>query len=374
MSRHLRPLSLLFSLSLASLAAHAAPTYEVSLVGSLGGPSINPNGINNNGQVVGIALTPDNRANAYISSNGTAASLQPAGNANIVDSSAAAVNDAGVVAGEVSYQGGPTHAVSFANGQVQDLGTLGGRDSFAYGINNAGQVVGSAYLAGDNATHAFLSAGNGLQDLGTLGGSYSEARDVNNFGLVTGYAYITGDTGYDAFVYSGGSMHSLGTLGGNYSEGYAINDAGQVAGYSYLAGDVVSHAVLFANGSVVDLGGLGGSDSYATSINSDGLAVGAANDAQGNYHAFLYSGGTLQDLDSLIDPGLGWALNFAGGINDKGQIAAHGCQANGQCADLLLTLADSGNGNPSPVPEPEAFSAGLAGLALLRALRRRQSR
>jgi len=151
-----------------------------------------------------------------------------------------------------------------------------------------------------------------------------------------------------------------------------------VAGYSFTAGDAESHAFLYSNGLLLDLGDLGGYDSYATGINEAGNVVGASNlgGGLGGYHAFLYSGGLMQDLNDLIDPTLGWSISYAGDINDKGQIAARGCQANGQCADLLLSLIDNGGGNPdpNPVPEPEAFTAGVAGLALLGLLRRRRAK
>ena len=53
----------------------------------------------------------------------------------------------------------------------QDLGTLGGINTTAYGINNSGQVVGNSFDASGNV-HAFLkSPGQPMQDLGTLGGS-----------------------------------------------------------------------------------------------------------------------------------------------------------------------------------------------------------
>ena len=58
---------------------------------------------------------------------------------------------------------------------VTDLGTLGGNNSFAQGINNRGEVVGIAETPDTDPNcecpiiHAFLW-NNGIHDLGTLGG------------------------------------------------------------------------------------------------------------------------------------------------------------------------------------------------------------
>src|SRR5687767_10631895 len=51
---------------------------------------------------------------------------------------------------------------------VTELGTLGGNDSYATGINNAGQVTGNAKTA-TGETHAFLYSDGVMNDLGTLG-------------------------------------------------------------------------------------------------------------------------------------------------------------------------------------------------------------
>jgi hypothetical protein len=51
--------------------------------------------------------------------------------------------------------------------------------------------------------------------------------------------------------------------------------------------------------------------------------------------AWVYRGGKMRDLNTLIDPAPGWSLHDAGGINIHGQIAASGCLA-GLCFALRL--------------------------------------
>lgn len=77
----------------------------------------------------------------------------------------------------------PSWAVEYS---MQDLGTLGGSTSFAYGINNSGQVVGWSYTASSDY-HAFLWQNGVMQDLGTLPGDlWSRAYGINNSGQVVG--------------------------------------------------------------------------------------------------------------------------------------------------------------------------------------------
>src|SRR5579859_2247965 len=78
------------------------------------------------------------------------------------------VNDSGQVAG---FNGGffPSAAL-FSNGTVTQLGTLGGRQSTAAGINARGQVTGTAELAGAQVFHAFRWSDGAMEDLGSLAG------------------------------------------------------------------------------------------------------------------------------------------------------------------------------------------------------------
>src|SRR5215208_4163229 len=64
--------------------------------------------------------------------------------------------------------------------QIIDLGTMGGSESTATGLNAEGQVVGVSDMPGDTTAHAFLCRDGKLHDLGTLGGSSSFATDVNS--------------------------------------------------------------------------------------------------------------------------------------------------------------------------------------------------
>jgi hypothetical protein len=62
--------------------------------------------------------------------------------------------------------------------------------------------------------------------------------------------------------------------------------------------------------------------------------------------AFLYSGGTMRDLNGLLDTsGAGWHLHIADGINNSGQIVGKGI-LNGSWHGFLLTPVKKGKHKP----------------------------
>src|SRR3974390_1172702 len=77
---------------------------------------------------------------------------------------------------------GPTHY------SVINLGTLGGSQGAAFGINNKGWVTGDANLQGDQNEHGFLWREGVKTDLGTFGGPNSASGAPNDKGVIVGAA------------------------------------------------------------------------------------------------------------------------------------------------------------------------------------------
>jgi probable HAF family extracellular repeat protein len=257
---------------------------------------------------------------------------------------------------------------------VTNLGTLGGSNSYAFGINDTGQVVGEAETSSGNS-HAFLWKEGAMTDLDPLNSGNSFAIDINNRGQVLSNFGSHGSTtpSGSGFLWSNGtitnfSIHDYGSddsiwplgindvgqvAGGfivigtpyihacllkdgnqtdlhtefNFDAGsiaYEINNSGQVVGNVdftvEIDGGVVPsndyHAFFWKDGTMTDLGTLGGSNSDASDINNKGQVVGEAKTSSDTSHAFLWKDSTMIDLGTLD----GYSNSFAFGINNKGQV------------------------------------------------------
>ena len=231
------------------------------------------NAINSSGHVAGSVNPNGFSAVLY---DGT---LHTIGNDS---SNAFGLNDNDEAVGRSTTTTPSRHAVLFKNGTTQDLGALGtGKTSLAYGINSAGTIVGVSAIsaAGSLPEHAFVYSSGVMHDLGTLGGQDSTALAINDAGQITGGANV--DAGaYHAFLYDNGVMHDLGSLGGFSANGIGINSAGDIGGQSLLADNATNHAFLYHSGVMQDLNSLidpasGWVLNSATDINDAGQIVGS---------------------------------------------------------------------------------------------------
>jgi probable HAF family extracellular repeat protein len=287
-------------------------------------------GINSSGQIVGYTQPQGQSAYyAFLYDPSTSTSTYLGRPTGTKQATATAINDSGQVVGFTGDDSGGPNAL---------------RSAFIYnGPGNIVRIPGATVGAVVNGT--------------TITGSSANA--INNHGQVTGYSSVGL---YDqAFIYDPSATTpflSLGTLGGATSYGKSINDSGAVVGYSSLS-DGVTHAFLYTNkDGMIDLGALGvaGNTSQANAINNAGTIVGASNG-----HAFVYQNNQMIDLNTLIDPALGFTLTNATGINNLGQIVGYGTLANGEERAFALT----------PTPIPAALPLFGSGLAVLGFFRRR---
>jgi len=198
--------------------------------------------------------------------------------------------------------------VVWEKGKIRELPLFrGDPDGVAMGINDSGQTVGaSGTCAPLNpntflnlvARHALLWDKDTVTDLGNLGGETGKAGgnlafDLNNRGQVVGLSDLPGDTTFHAFLWTKAKgMRDLGTLSGDAASlAIAVNEAGEVVGES-LDASGNPRAFLWQGGEMTELNTLIPADSplfllFACSINSHGDIVGVAATAAGELHTYL---------------------------------------------------------------------------------------
>jgi len=155
-----------------------------------------------------------------------------------------------------------------------------------------------------------------LVDLGTLGGSESKAYGVNSRGQVVGESK-TSSNHNAGFVWQNGVMTKLSGPLGDYSRALDINDTGTIVG-SFITGSIETHAAMWtAPGTYTDLDVLPGhGTSVALAVNNQSVVVGwsGLEGSSGSGRAFRYDG-------ALTDIGIGGMNSSADGINDSGDVA-----------------------------------------------------
>ena len=341
-------LGLLAVLGLGWPASAQVTKYTVIDLGNLEGGTVND--VNNPSQAVGTFVNGDAVSHAFtgrVKVDLTQTDLGTLGGVNcqFCQSFGRGINDGFQIVGRSDTDDATTRAFLFTTASgMQDLGTSGGSNSDAEGLNfskvtgKATQIVGSSFTPDDSAIHAVTWDANfNILDLGTLGGTNSSAWGNNFAQQVVGEADTdivdpnTGITETHAFVWdSVHGMQDLGSLGGDFAQANGINSSGQIVGLSSLPGELQIEAFLYQNGTMKDLGNLGGTSlfSQATGINNPGTVVGFSNvtiNGVVDVHAFVWtSKGGLQDLNSLIPANSGWDLQAANSINSNGKIVGAG--------------------------------------------------
>jgi probable HAF family extracellular repeat protein len=117
----------------------------------------------------------------------------------------------------------------------------------------------------------------------------------------------------------------LGPFDNNRNDMLALNDRAQCAGVSFNAETGRIEAFRQENETRSMLGTLGGSFSIARDLNNHGEVVGGSlTEGDENFHGFLYRDNRLHDLNEFLEPGTGWEVIQALGINNHGEIIGIG--------------------------------------------------
>jgi probable HAF family extracellular repeat protein len=249
--------------------------------------------------------------------------------------------DGSVVVGEAENPARQRRAFRWtATGGMQHLGTLGGSESVAFGVSADGSVVvgWAENAAGRHRAFRWTAAG-GMQDLGTLGGGSSEAWGVSADGsVVVGVAENAAGLSRAFRWTAAGGMQDLGTMGGNLSTANTVSaDGSVVVGWAENAAGNWRAFRWTPAGGMQDLGTLGGSESVAFGVSADGsVVVGWARDAEEQRRAFRWTAaGGMQDLGALG----GWE-SVAFGVSADGSVVLGSAQnAAGQWRAFRWTAA-----------------------------------
>jgi probable HAF family extracellular repeat protein len=333
--------------------------YRLVELPTLGGSQDFANWINDRGWVAGAAdLTGGQSEHAFLWRDGHMLDLGTLGGTN---SLAWPVNDWGEVAGDsvtstadpltenfcnFTIDGVPEFSDStclgytWFNGKMSPLPTVGGNNDEVFGLNDWGQVVGTAEDARVDPNcvspqvldfDAVLWGDGRPRKLQPFpGDTIGIALAINDRGQVVGgsgfCAPINPSIGAHALLWQGHSVTYLGGFGGAmFNAAFDINNREQIVGFSDLPGDSTTHAFLWKNGVMTDLGTLPGDvASFAFGINDQGQVVGQSCDVNFNCRAFVWQDGVMTDLNALVAPGSSLYLMIGESINADGEITGIG--------------------------------------------------
>ena len=375
---------------LAVFAASAqSQRYTVSDLGTLPSGSFSQaTFVNSRGLVTGIATLPDGTQHAVVWYHGSIldiATHTPAG----TNSGAVAVNDWGQVLVQAEttsndpnnenfctyFTGHACRAFVWQNGATTLLPTLGGTNASPSMINDRGQIVGIAENSVRDSScptqPAITGSGPLTLDFEAVlwGGGPSQIRELHPLpGDSVGMAFWINDLGQavggsgscessilpgpavtpHAVLWENGTVTNMGSLGGTVNTdvpgigtiALSINNRGQAVGAAALSGNMAGHAFLWSRklGHMLDLGTIQGDVvSAALGINDEGKVVGPSLDSDGNPRAFLFSKGTMKDLNALVPPDSAIYMLIPYAINSEGEVAGFGVTGSGEIHGFLAS-------------------------------------
>ncbi len=232
--------------------------------------------------------------------------------------------------------------------KMRALPTLGGTNGFATGSNNLGETAGWAENTVHDASCILPQVlqfrpvlwGPGREQIRELplveGDTAGAATALNDRGQIVGISgscgfAVGGPTGKHAVLWDNGRLIQIvspyGATAPYWNTPMMINERGDVVGFAGFPNDAAGNftppfmwtaeeGFKFIPLLQGDIAGV------ATSINERRQIVGYSNDANGNFHPWIWQAGVTTNLNDLIEPGsaLSGPILLAFDINDRGEI------------------------------------------------------
>lgn len=328
----------------ASVSIADGLTWTYVTLGTLGGADTRPAAINDGRVVVGASQNTDGTWRAFRWRDG---GMRDLGTPGVTPSRASDIDNAGQIVGSYLDESGFFRAFLYSPSTSPPtftiIPTLGGDTNSAEAISPNGRYVVGSSENGSFDSHAFRydTTTDQVIDLGTLGGFQSEATGVNNQGQVVGWSQD--DEGrLFGFLWdpSDGVLQALETPEEGISRAWAIDNdrhisgevsfpSGQTRGVTWLAGGGSPPPIQtqlepvpgFANSALKDR-------NYA------GLGVGSSDNGYPDISATAWlSDSSAVNLDVLFP---GQVLNSADDVNSLGDVVVNPLQGSEGSGAVLL--------------------------------------
>ena len=271
---------LFLSFALALAPSQAATLTTIDFPGS---DLTEATGINSSGQIVGFYGIGFGPTQGFLLSGGVFTTISfPKSN---VSTWCEGINDNGDIVGfyiDPTGDGQP-HGYVMQGGVFTQLDYPGAMSTQAYGINNAGQIVGEYQPVGPG-TNGFLFNSGTYTSISVSGAVNTQMRGIDNLGDMVG-RYLDTAGSLHGLLVSHGIQHFLNAPGATSTYANGVNDRKHIVGYEDVPGKTFGFE--FFNGTYINIFNPISRDIKALSINNNFDIVGMYTDRGLITHGFL---------------------------------------------------------------------------------------
>jgi uncharacterized membrane protein len=240
---------------------------------------------------------------------------------------ATGINSSGQIVGFYGMGFSPTQGFLLSGGVFTTISfPKSNVSTWCQGINNNGDMVGF-YIdpTGDGQPHGFVMQGGVFTQLDYPGAMSTQAYGINNAGQIVGEYQPVGP-GTNGFLYDSGTYTSISVTGAVNTQMRGIDNVGDMVG-RYLDSAGSLHGLLISHGVQHFLNAPGAASTYANGVNDRKRIVGYE-DVTGKTFGFSYFKGAYTNIFNPISRdikalSINNSLAIVGMYTDRGMIT-HG--------------------------------------------------